>query len=121
MGGGYGNCTLPSPFLRIRGLRTTLRESVQPTAAIDGGTLATSGSHSGAETLSYSAGDGESGVERVDVLLDGAVVATVSDARDLSRQVIHQTGDCEYIGLRACPATKSGTLTVNTANVPDGA
>ena len=39
MGGGYGNCTLPSPFLRIRGLRTTLREDVQPTAAIDGGTL----------------------------------------------------------------------------------
>ena len=121
MGGGYGNCTLPSPFLRIRGLRTTLRESVQPTAAIDGGTLATSGAHSGSETVSYSAADGESGVERVDVLLDGAVVATVSDARDLSRQVIHQTGDCEYIGLRACPATKSGTLSVNTAAVPDGA
>jgi hypothetical protein len=121
MGGGYNPCTLPSPFLRIRGLRTTLRESVQPSAAIDGGTLATSGSHSGAETVHYSAADGESGVERVDLLLDGTVVATVSDARDLSRQVIHQTGDCQYIGLRACPATKSGTFTVNTANVPDGA
>jgi hypothetical protein len=121
MGGGYGNCTLPSPFLRIRGLRTTLRESVQPTTAIDGGTLATSGAHRGSETVSYSAADGESGVERVDVLLDGAVVATASDARDLSRQVIQQTGECEYIGLRACPATTSGTLTVNTANLPDGA
>ena len=55
------------------------------------------------------------------MLLDGVVVATANDARDLSRQVIQQTGDCEYIGLRACPATTSGTLTVNTAGVPDGA
>ena len=121
MGGGYGNCTLPSPFLRIRGLKTTLREDVQPTAAIDGGTLASGGSHTGTETVTYSAADGESGVERVDVLLDGVVVATANDARDLSRQVIQQTGDCEYIGLRACPATTSGTLSVNTAGVPDGA
>ena len=95
MGGGYGNCTLPSPFLRIRGLRTTLREDVQPTAAIDGGTLASGGSHNGTETVTYSAADAESGVERVDVLLDGVVVATANDARDLSRQVIQQTGDCE--------------------------
>ena len=121
MGGGYGNCTLPSPFLRIRGLKTTLREDAQPTAAIDGGTLASAGSHSGTETVTYSAADAESGVERVEVLLDGVVVAKASDARDLSRQVIQQTGDCEYIGLRACPATASGTLSVNTAGVPDGA
>ena len=121
MGGGYGSCTLPSPFLRIRGLKTTLREDVQPTASIDGGTLASAGSHAGTKTVTYSAADGESGVERVDVLLDGVVVAKASDARDLSRQVIQQTGDCEYIGLRACPATTSGTLSVNTAGVPDGA
>jgi hypothetical protein len=121
MGGGYGNCTLPSPFLRIRGLKTTLREDVQPTASIDGGTLASSGSHTGTKTVTYSAADGESGVERVEVLLGGVVVAKASDARDLSRQVIQQTGDCEYIGLRACPATTSGTLSVNTAGVPDGA
>lgn len=121
MGGAYGNCTLPTPFLRIRGLKTTLREDAQPTAAIDGGTLASGGSHTGTKTVTYSAADAESGVERVDVLLDGVVVATANDARDLSRQVIHQTGDCEYIGLRACPATTSGTLSVNTAGVPDGA
>ena len=121
MGGGYGNCTLPSPFLRIRGLKTTLREDVQPTASIDGGTLASPGAHTGTKTVTYSAADGESGVERVEVLLDGVVVAKASDARDLSRQVIQQTGDCEYVDLRACPATTSGTLSVNTAGVPDGA
>jgi hypothetical protein len=60
-------------------------------------------------------------VERVDVLLDGAVVASDVLARNLSLPVAQQTGDCEYVGLRACPATRTRTLNVNTASVPDGA
>ena len=121
MGGGYNHCTLPTPFLRIRGVRTTLREDVAPTASIDGGSLTHSGTRTGTKTLSFSAADAESGVERVDVLLDGIVVASDVLERDLTRPVAQQTGDCEYTGLRACPASRSGTLNVNTASVPDGA
>jgi hypothetical protein len=121
MGGGYDHCTLPSPFLRIRGIRTTLREDEQPTAAIAGGSLTFSGPRSGVETIAYNAADDESGVQRVEVLLDGVVVAKASDARDLTLPVAQQTGACTYSGLRACPASTSGSLSVNTANLPDGA
>jgi hypothetical protein len=121
MGGGYADCQLPTPFLRIRGIRTTLHENAAPSAAIDGGTVTLSGSRAGSHTVSYSAADDESGVERDDALLDGIIVATASDARDLTRPVAQQTGDCRYSGLSACPTTTSGTLSFNTANVPDGA
>jgi hypothetical protein len=121
MGGGYTDCTMPNPILRIRGIRTTLRESVQPTASIDGGSLTLAGARTGTKTVNYTATDAESGVERVDVLLDGIVVATKSDARDLTRPVAQQTGDCQYVDLRACPATTSGALPVNTTSIPDGA
>jgi hypothetical protein len=121
MGGGYADCALPSPFLRIRGIRTTLSEDVQPSATIDGGSLTLPGARSGLEAVTYSAADAESGVERVDVLLDGIVVASASDARDLTRPVAQQTGDCTYSGLRACPASTSGSLSLDTANLPDGA
>jgi hypothetical protein len=121
MGGGYGACTLPTPFLRIRGIRTTLRESVSPTASIEGGSLTLPGVKTGTKSVSFNAVDNESGVERVDVLLDGIVVATDNLARDLTRPVSQQTGDCRYVGLRACPATRTANLNVNTAVVPDGA
>jgi hypothetical protein len=121
MGPSYGSCTLPVPFLRIRGIRTTLREDVAPTASIDGGSLTLAGVRTGTKTVTFSAADAESGVERVDVLLDGIVVASDVLERDLTRPVAQQTGDCEYTGLRACPASRSGTLNVSTASVPDGA
>ena len=74
---GYGHCTLPSPFLRIRGTqddaargrpahgRDRRRQPDEPAR-----------SHNGTKTLTFSAADAESGVERVDVLLDGIVVAS---------------------------------------------
>jgi hypothetical protein len=120
-GGGYSNCTLPNQFLRIRGIKTTLRETVAPTATVDGGSLTLSGARTGTKTVSFSAADAESGVQKVEVLLDGTVVATEDDGRNLSLPVASQTGDCTYSALRACPATTSGTLAVNTASVPDGA
>jgi hypothetical protein len=121
MGGGYADCQLPTPFLRIRGIATTLRENAAPSAAIDGGTVTLGGARKGEQTVTYTAGDDESGVERVDALLDGISVASASNARDLSRPVAQQTGECRYSALSACPATASGTLSFNTANVPDGA
>jgi hypothetical protein len=120
-GGGFQNCTLPSPFLRIRGLKTMLTEWVQPSGAIAGGTLTGGGARSGTETLAYSAGDQESGVEKVEALLDDVVVATASNARDLSQPAYQQSGACKYVDLRACPAAVDSVLSVDTNKVADGA
>src|SRR3954447_2335126 len=120
-GGGYGNCTWPTPFLRIRGIKTTLQESVDPAASIDGGTLTAAGPLKGTKTLSFSASDGDSGVEKVEALLDDVVVGTDSNARDLTQPVAQQTGACSYTGIRACPASESHVVSADTNRVADGA
>jgi hypothetical protein len=98
-----------------------LREDVLPTVTIDGGSLTQPAPRTGTKTISFTAADDESGVERVDVLLDGIVVASQVDTRDLTRPIAQQTGDCTFTALRACPATASGSLAVNTTSIPDGA
>jgi hypothetical protein len=120
-GGAYGHCTLPSPFLRIRGLKAMLSEEVEPSATIDGGILAAAPPVKGVEKLNYTASDAESGVEKAEVLLDDTLVATESLARDLSQPVASQTGSCSYTALRACPAAHTGLLDIDTRKVPDGA
>ena len=119
-GGGYNNCTLPSPFLRIRGIRTTLEESVRPTGTIDGGSLTTAGAKAGTRTVAYTANDAESGVERVQVLLDGVVVGSESFARDLTLPVDQQSGACSYVGPQACPTTQSSVISVDTTQASEG-
>jgi hypothetical protein len=121
LGGAYGSCTLPSPFMTVRGLKAQLAESVGPTGSIDGGTLTAGGVLAGTKSLSYTAGDQESGVEKVEALLDGVVVATDDNARDLTLPVYLQTGACTYSGLQACPATQTKVLSVDTNRVADGA
>jgi hypothetical protein len=119
-GPAYDNCTLPFPFMTIRGIKTILSEAAQPTAAIDGGNLTAGGAMKGTKTLAYTATDDESGVKKVEVTLDGAVVATDSLARDLTLPVAQQIGSCTYVDLRACPAAHSGLVPVDTTKVPDG-
>src|SRR3954470_14450149 len=120
-GGNYTHCTLPTPFLLIRGLKTMLYEGVQPSGAIDGGSITAGGSLSGTKSLAFTAADQESGVEKVEALLDDVVVATESNARDLSQPVYEQSGSCKYVDLRACPASMDSVLSVDTNKVPDGA
>src|SRR4051794_39131621 len=120
MGAQLGQCTLPSPFLRVRGIRTMLEEGVQPQAGIDGGSMTFAGALKGARTLSYTATDAESGVEKVEMLLDGAPVATESLARDLSLAAGQQAGSCTYTGFQACPSEHGGVLSFDTGRVPDG-
>jgi hypothetical protein len=120
-GGNYTHCTLPTPFLRIRGLKTMLYEGVQPSGAIGGGSITAGGILSGTKSLAFTAADQESGVEKVEALLDDVVVATESNARDLSRPVYQQSGACKYVDLRACPASMDSVLSVDTNKVPDGA
>ena len=119
-GPAYDNCTLRFPFLTIRGIKTVLSEGAQPSAAIDGGSLTARGAMKGTKTVAYTATDDESGVEKVEVTMDGAVVATDSFARDLTLPVERQTGYCTYDDLRACPATHSGLISVDTTRLPDG-
>src|SRR4051812_42049422 len=47
MGMQLNHCTLPSPFFRVRGLKTMLAESVQPQATIDGGSMTFAGTLKG--------------------------------------------------------------------------
>src|SRR4051794_1727098 len=114
------HCTLPSPFFRVRGIKTMLQENVQPQASIDGGSITFAGALKGSKTLSYTATDAESGVEKVELLLDGAPVATDSLARDLTLPVSQQTGYCTYVALQACPGAHSDVMTLDTRTVPDG-
>jgi hypothetical protein len=121
-GAAGGPCrTVNRPNLVIYGTETDLTESVAPSGTVDGGALASVGTKAGTATLSFTAHDGQSGVERVQVLLDG-VVAGLSDA---SRNValpleLQGAGACAYTGLGACPSDRSGDIDVDTAKVPDG-
>ena len=78
VGAAKGHCTLPTPVpARARDQDDAARGgpagSRRSTAA-----PARAGPMRGTNSVAYTAGDDESGVERVEVILDGAVVATQS-------------------------------------------
>jgi hypothetical protein len=66
-----------------------------------------SGTVSGTQSLAYTASDGGSGVAAVSVSLGGTVIATSTSA-------------CQDYNLQPCPAAANGTLSINTAAVPNG-
>jgi hypothetical protein len=122
--GAAGNpCNLlRAPNLSIAGTEVDLVESALPTGTIDGGALASAGTKAGSATLSYSASDGESGIERVEVLLDGVPTGAQNFSRNLTLPVAQQgSGACTYTGLAACETTATGDIAVDTTKVPDGA
>jgi len=95
--------------LTIRGMEVTLSEDVPPVAQPIAGTLLAGGPQSGSRTVTYSAFDPQSGLARVDVLLDQKVVSS----RDL-------TPRCPYYDFTVCPASDGGMLDIDTRNVPNG-
>ena len=95
--------------VHVRGLEVTLREDVPPAGLSDGGTLLSEGPTSSIRSLQYSASDRESGLQRVEVLIGGTVVA----AKDLS-------GQCSYADFTACPVADRDTFSIDTRKVPDG-
>jgi hypothetical protein len=119
-GSGFNNCTLPTPFFRIRGIKTILEESVQPHGELTGGALTAGGIAKGTETVGVYGADAESGVDTVEALLDDVVVATASNFRDRS-QPLGVTDGCTYSDLAACPSTLSSVLSADTTKVADGA
>jgi hypothetical protein len=102
----YADAQVP---LELRGMEITLREDVAPTGSAVGGTLLGDKPVSAVRSLDYSASDAESGIARVDAVIDGSVVAT----RDLA-------GRCSFSDWSACPTTDRDTLAVDTRSVPDG-
>jgi hypothetical protein len=96
--------------LAVHGAEVTLVEDVAPAGTISGGTLLAAGPVSGVRSLLYSASDPQSGLARVEALIDDAVVA----ARDL-------TPRCAYADFTACPASDEGELSIDTHDIPDGA
>lgn len=113
---GPGGVVSPEPCvpahdvpLLIRGVEVTLSEDVQPIAVAAGGTLLEDGPQSGIRTVSYSAADAQSGLSKVEVLLDERLVAS----HDM-------TPRCHYGDFTVCPASLDGTLEVDTRAVPNG-
>lgn len=111
-----GGPTVPDPCvpansipLLIRGIEVTLREDVPPTISLRGGALLESGPQSGVRSLTFTATDLQSGLAKVDVLLDDKVVAT----DDLASRCFHSD-------FTVCPTSDDGTLTVDTRLVPNG-
>ena len=94
----------------IRGTEIMLTEDVKPSVSVTGGSLLEPGQQSGLRTVTYTASDQESGLSRIDMLLDDDVVA----ARDLSPR-------CTYIDFAACPLTDQATFRIDTRVVSDGA
>lgn len=112
---GYGTITPEAcvgahgvPLL-INGVRTTLSEDVPPIVLRLGGALLQGGPQSGVRTLTYAASDAQSGLSKVDVLLDGIVVAS----EDL-------TPRCPYSDFTACPPSQDGSVPVDTRGVANG-
>jgi hypothetical protein len=98
--------------LTARGITVDLYENISPSGSIDGGTLLGNETHSGKETVNYTAIDHESGIERVDVLLGNTIVG--------SQDFAARTDICPHRNFNACAATQAGGITVDTSLVADG-
>jgi hypothetical protein len=107
----FGQTCFPAAAapLQIRGMEVTLNEDVQPLVSPPSGTLLEDGPQSGIRTLTYSASDAQSGLARVDVMLDDTLVAS----RDL-------TPRCPAVDFTVCPAAQDETLDIDTRSVPNG-
>lgn len=109
--------------LRIRGIETRLSESAAPSATVDGGTLTTAGAKRASRTVTVTGTDGQSGVRKLEVMLDDTVLGTVDHGNRVwgTPMTYQPAGTCSYATWAACPLTQRETFTVDTTQVPDGA
>lgn len=101
--------TEPTPLV-VYGAEATLFEDEAPSATVTGGSLFAAPT-SGVATMAVEGTDAESGVARLEALLDGAVVATDD---------LVASGKCSYASWNACPSGESATLQVDTKTVSNG-
>src|SRR3954451_6359077 len=106
--------------IRVSGVQTDLVENIAPGATISGGTLTTGGAHKGTQTVIVDSTDPDSGVRKVEVLLDDKVVASKDYNRDWTRPLSEQPGACKFDWWNACDVARTDTLPVNTKLLPDG-
>lgn len=95
--------------LEILGAEVTLIESTAPAVSLVGGTVLNDDSHELTRSVRYTAADDQSGIAKVEVLVDNAVA--------LKRDLV---AECSYADYAACPKTRSEDLTVNTADLASG-
>jgi hypothetical protein len=95
--------------LLIRGMKVTLSEDAPPIVSRLGGGLLDTGPQSGIRPLAYSVSDPESGLSKIEVLLDGNLVAS----NDL-------TARCSHTDFSACAVSDNGILQVDTRLVANG-
>lgn len=99
--------------VRGRSFDFTLRDDVAPAVAPLGGTLTSGGWLRGTRTLSFSSGDVGGGVAGVSAAFDsGTVLPSASGCTTVAGR---------YARLQPCPLGRSGTWTVDTSKLPDGA
>lgn len=105
-------CTLgagEAPDLELLGAQLTLEDNAPPSATVTGGALAGTGTVSGTDGLTYTAQDGDSGVRRTQLLLDGRTIAEHD-----------YLAECPYQNFAACPTSLSGELRWSTAAASNG-
>lgn len=106
-------CTAEHPHpLEVVGTDVSLAEDAAPAVSFAGGPLVSSGTQSGSRAVTYEAVDEQSGVARVEALLDGQLSGTVD---------FTPSPQCQYANWNACVTRQSGDLMVDTSVVPDGA
>ena len=95
----------------LTGVELLLSESALPTITNDGGSLVSNTIHSGTERVYFTATDADSGVAKVEVLIDDRVVAT----RDYTT-----TASCAFETWQACEPNQADALDVNTTTIANG-
>jgi hypothetical protein len=111
--GTPGDCYLDDKrAAEIRGAEVTLQESVLPSLALTGGTLTSGGPQAGIRSVGYDATDQESGVAKVEILLDDRVVAVRDFSADPTR--------CPHTDWNACHEHSVDEVAVDTRAVADG-
>jgi hypothetical protein len=115
-----------APFVpvtfEVAGVQADLSESITPGAAITGGTLTAGGAQAGTKTVTVEGTDPDSGVRKLEVLLDDVIVAKVDYDRDWTKPLSDQkAGTCAFDTWRACAAARTVDLSVDTRDLADGA
>jgi hypothetical protein len=99
-----------TPAIAMFGSAIVVSDPTAPTGGLTGGGLDGNGPASGTQSISYTANDSLAGVYSVQLLVDGEVVATNSYA-----------GSCSFTDFQPCPASEPGSVSWDTADVPNGA
>jgi hypothetical protein len=106
------------PYVFITDSTVTLLDRLSPVVQSASGPAASDAAWTGAEPLSFSASDRGSGVYRVLVDSDGQVVKTLPAVAD--DRCVDRTGSRDFGYPVPCPTQTSGTVTIDSVDLPSG-